>query len=1383
MAENNIALHYFNKNTFQQSDSEEYHEIGHEALEETLFFPKVPVKPIKEYDFFTVYDTSNLKKRPPKKKKRRKESKSKTIIDVIHSELASKSILIENNIVIIDSKQRENYLEKLTRIHPISKSVGSRNLDAENGLNSHKIDYISPVFPRVVENNGSKESTVPVQYTEPSLFSGIASEYLESGIKQSPKFFDIVLKNIRFKHHHEFTLEKLCSLKLVEYYDKYESTANSIKELIRQIDVNRRTAISLKEKLTKISPHRKEETKYDKNVLKYTKNMVDLKEKYYHSLDEQKDNIHRIMSLWADIESIREKCGFTKTDLFLEICNKEMEQSEYEKQWNKVFEVEYSDMILKIEHDFINSYLEYKEFKRQRNEQHNIIKPKLDIDYDKLKETVESLVNSMVLKTNINLLLKRDRSLISSANNLRKSSFVNNYCFKVYVDDLFVCETDSYVCKEDHGDIDFIEHLSIEILPYNKSLSIVLFENNEEMSSFQIKLPDIKKNSIETNLMNTFVFNKIEEPSTRYIGSGYDIKEIAARNKVRLKSSNLFKGELMTSCDVNIQLGWNNKYNDSGFESIRSHMDTRRLINQLLLGKNELCLNKITEIINNLYNTNIEDNQNIMIALKGICKSRLNIDNSFNFNMNDGELIRFKLLRLRSTGGLVDSENKSIPLFTSQMSTELLSCLEKSQQKHLVYHNIKKETDNTIDVQRFVGMKFIEKLNKNVMKTVNDHLLKVTYKDVVRDYEELSLRALFSNQINLTLGAASSVSKHKLIKDSLMTEQEIYVTAYKAYNLTCRSEVTIADDEYDCDNNIAGFKIHALRPFVQVSYHGISAQTVTAIGRHPSWNQILKIKTRLEPLSSLHINIYDQCKEHLNKTYSDDQSQSTVIYRKFNKWLGTINIPMQTVLSLGNVRGTFKVSLPPLLFGYENSKLKQGGSKISELSRLMKKESSFLALQISTSISHLGGIETYRQPITNDSEPNFIIRHLNEFVTEYIKEFPTRNISLTFIDSTGKNKCVSEFLQTIPVPGYECFPIDPKKTESARSKSSGYSKSSSSKSSRKKSSNDDKESLSVDTYKGGENQLMKYVDAVVRYVSLIPTYEMVEPYVVSLMGVELLKVLYGSPLDHAILLASFFLHLQIKCWIVIGFALPRGLSGYVLVQHYRNKILKCNDEMRTTGICGGDEGFAWYIYDAVAGERYELREIGCPLKTVSYVFDSENIWVNVQSAQDCENVCLNFSKSSEWQTVFNKPLFITRPISDNLYSKPENVESLRETLETKIKNKIQKWRSHVKTIWNRYCSTLLREMLPHWEYWSFNPAEIQPNPGNRLKQFMATYKMYGFPLNVPYLNSKLIISRIKSTAIYINDDPNVEFGLGIEVYGYPNNVLSVWVFLASITRI
>lgn len=111
----------------------------------------------------------------------------------------------------------------------------------------------------------------------------------------------------------------------------------------------------------------------------------------------------------------------------------------------------------------------------------------------------------------------------------------------------------------------------------------------------------------------------------------------------------------------------------------------------------------------------------------------------------------------------------------------------------------------------------------------------------------------------------------------------------------------------------------------------------------------------------------------------------------------------------------------------------------------MKKDASFLSIHISSSLSHLGGLNSYGQPIPN-SDDDYLVNHLNNFVTEYMNAFPSRNICLAFIDSSGRNKSVTQFLQPILLPDIEWFPKNPKvRNESALSKSSG--KSSSSKSS------------------------------------------------------------------------------------------------------------------------------------------------------------------------------------------------------------------------------------------------------------------------------------------------------------------------------------------------
>lgn len=478
------------------------------------------------------------------------------------------------------------------------------------------------------------------------------------------------------------------------------------------------------------------------------------------------------------------------------------------------------------------------------------------------------------------------------------------------------------------------------------------------------------------------------------------------------------------------------------------------------------------------------------------------------------------------------------------------------------------------------------------------------------------------------------------------------------------------------------------------------------------------------------------------------------------------------------------------MFGYETLQTKESTSLIPEITQLLKKDTAYITLEITSSLSHLGGLHAYNQPLPSSIEDDYLIKHLNNFVTEYTNEFPMRNISLTFIDSMGRNKCVTQFLQPIPLPERDFIPKNPR-GDSAVSKSSGLSKSSSSSGRRKeldldKVSQEERESI----YSAREgDSLARMMNACMRYVSLIPSYEVTESHAVTLLGLELLKVLHGSPLDHTILLASYFIYLGIKCWVAIGLGLPRGHSSFVLIKYdlTTRRIVLENDQLfRSRGFLNKSDGYTWYVCDASSGERYELRDVGCPLKTVDYVFDNENIWVNVQSSQDCENMSFDFTKSSEWQAVFDKTVFVMKQpvVTDSaLYSSPPNVEGLRSALETKIKSKVQKWRSHMKTIWNRYCSTLLRDMLLQWEYWVFNPSGPKPTFSQKLKHLMVTFKIFGFSLNLAYVNTKSVVSAIKSTGLHLSDDPNVEFAIGVEVCAYPNNVISVWVFLASITRV
>lgn len=58
----------------------------------------------------------------------------------------------------------------------------------------------------------------------------------------------------------------------------------------------------------------------------------------------------------------------------------------------------------------------------------------------------------------------------------------------------------------------------------------------------------------------------------------------------------------------------------------------------------------------------------------------------------------------------------------------------------------------------------------------------------------------------------------------------------------------------------------------------------------------------------------------------------------------------------------------------------------------------------------------------------------------------------------------------------------------------------------------------------------------------------------------------------------------------------------------------------------------------------------------------------------------------------------------------------------------------------------------------------------------------GFPLHMPYSEVKPLIDAVYSTGVHNIDVPNVEFALAVYIHPYPKNVLSVWIYVASLIR-
>ncbi|XP_059517903.1 protein CC2D2B-like isoform X2 [Myotis daubentonii] len=73
-------------------------------------------------------------------------------------------------------------------------------------------------------------------------------------------------------------------------------------------------------------------------------------------------------------------------------------------------------------------------------------------------------------------------------------------------------------------------------------------------------------------------------------------------------------------------------------------------------------------------------------------------------------------------------------------------------------------------------------------------------------------------------------------------------------------------------------------------------------------------------------------------------------------------------------------------------------------------------------------------------------------------------------------------------------------------------------------------------------------------------------------------------------------------------------------------------------------------------------------------------------------------------------------------------------------------------------------------------------PKNLQGTQVQSIQIAGFPIQMPYTNVQTVIDAMCQTGIHSSEFPQTEFALAVYIHPYPNNILSVWVYLASLTR-
>eukprot|EP00071_Canis_lupus_P034145 XP_022267702.1 protein CC2D2B isoform X11 [Canis lupus familiaris] len=212
----------------------------------------------------------------------------------------------------------------------------------------------------------------------------------------------------------------------------------------------------------------------------------------------------------------------------------------------------------------------------------------------------------------------------------------------------------------------------------------------------------------------------------------------------------------------------------------------------------------------------------------------------------------------------------------------------------------------------------------------------------------------------------------------------------------------------------------------------------------------------------------------------------------------------------------------------------------------------------------------------------------------------------------------------------------------------------------------------------------------------------------------------------------------------------------------------------------------YLLWNPLTGQCHKQFDPFCPLQSVDCLFDDGNVWFNIQQNNTPMAVHFDYLKESFWKQLLPKNFQGTKPHTiqpeEIIYCETSKsmIEDLKNRIERTLKRKMMEWRPKQPTRWNRQCTYILRKILPTLELGtgSFVSSEEE----SEFERLLQLYWVTGFPIQMPYTDVESIIDAVYQTGIHSSEFPQTEFALAVYIHPYPNNILSVWVYLASLAR-
>ncbi|KAM8780292.1 protein CC2D2B [Rhynchonycteris naso] len=1188
--------------------------------------------------------------------------------------------------------------------------------------------------------NISKESLNPALKT---IYKKAVKYDLESSIRTimegQRKMYqlDLNIVGLQFSHHPLFNQEHVLCAKLLQLYECFQARQQ---QNLSQLLLEKLKALT---HATKLTNDLEINQLSEKSLEDYYRQISNTKQLYYLEREKDFSLLHNISQTWKQIKCLRQQQGFTSTPIKLQFQRIKINKCDEENQ------EELSEMFEREKKTERKAY-------RNGEEQESLL-----YLASELEETDIERIKPITLMPQLSFAAELTNLSKCSLHEQKRRAKIQKlkYFIKILYNDKQVSCT-SVSPLQLNFKVMFQQIFHIQLIHWPETICLEVYEINKRtrlLAKLYIPLPS------NTEVKSKAVLEYVEFSADELIIPKYG--EVGSNVPFHFEGNGTEELCLFTSGKLSYSLSWALDENGipltpmlqslrSAYCSVLRNIDARGVPGIPWLTNTQKLFEWANEVTIDPNNPEYSDLIEFIMYMKHKRKDipkyfRLEqLQDEFNF-VSEEEMKkskRFQLLQLRNAGQLDVFPLQQMPLYDSEIPDSVFQECVSQIEKDMSLSDV-----NSITAQRISSANFLKKMRKLIMKRIVK-VSKFNLSDIVADYEEIVSASQLTHAVCKLVKRRRKLKPHRKKREKVSAQTvcdgdvKILVRILRAYNIPSRkTTVSRALDiptylmssvsrmrHKETIKSVASDMIlnaNTVHPFVEVSFQNTAYQTSTANGSYPCWNEEIKVEFvspghdySLSSLSkikdNIYINIFDEMFIEEHEAHCFRSCNGHCYIRK--NWLGSIVFPFSTLLQQSEINGTFQVNIPQVLLGYTWSKTHMAPKEDYNGQDL--KQCTFLNIfaTIEPQISYV----ICNPELDQFSDQTDILERAQIFKNNCKAVFPNRRITPTVFNDDGIQILVTRYIKALNPPQQllEIFLHDSNAT----------------------------------------------LDLIAHFVSLIPvmpdTLDENDGFDIWMTSERCISLAIGNKEEHAILLCNFFLYFGKKALVLLGTSMLEGHVAYVLTHE--------TDE--------------YLLWNPLTGQCHKQFDPFCPLQSVDSLFDHRNVWFNIQQNNTPMAVYFDYSKESFWKQLLPKNFQGTQTQSiqpeEIIYidTNKSMVDDLRTRIERTLKCKIMEWRPKQPTRWNRQCTSILRQILPKLELGT--GRSVSSEEDCEFKSLQQFYWIAGFPIQMPYTDVQSVIDAVYQTGIHSSEFPQTEFALAVYIHPYPNNILSVWIYLASLTR-